>query len=214
MYTLAENKRKPDGLKSVRFGCIQVTKGAAMVCTVYGILAVDFPAAYPRALAKTEQYGLSVMDFGVAYVTLNSGYASRYARPWLTDRPSMCKELIATIKGCAVPALLGVGRFWAVGALDYQKHASEYGVHWNFFTTVACTSLMLCFLRDSKYAFFVAVVVLTLYEFCLQTWGLTDYILYAPRKDFISANREGIFSLCGYFSMLMIGLSQGRMLNE
>lgn len=167
MYTLEENKRKPDMPKSVRFRSISTTKFLAMICTVYSILGVDFPAIFPRAMAKTEEYGLSVMDFGVAYFTINSGYASRYARPWITDRPPLWKELYITIKSTIVPTIMGFARFYLLDSIDYQKHASEYGVHWNFYTTVIFTSIMLCFLRDSKYALLVAIAIMTVYEFCL-----------------------------------------------
>ena len=36
----------------------------------------------------------------------------------------------------------------------------------------------------------------------------------APRINFISANREGLFSLVGYFSMQIIGIGLGRLLYE
>jgi len=167
MYEVSENKRKPNLPKSVRFRSINVTKAVAMICTVYAILGVDFPSIFPRAMAKTEEYGLSVMDFGVAYVTINSGYASRYARPWLVDRLPLWKELYITLRSTIVPMALGFARFYLLDTIEYQKHASEYGVHWNFYTTVACTSIMLCFLRDSKYAMFVALAIMIVYEFCL-----------------------------------------------
>jgi hypothetical protein len=47
-----------------------------------GILAIDFPAIYERIHSKSEEYGISVMDSGVALVTLNAGLSSRKARPW------------------------------------------------------------------------------------------------------------------------------------
>ena len=37
-------------------------------------------------------------------------------------------------------------------------------------------------------------------------------MFFAPRTDVISANREGIFSVIGYFSLQIIGIGLGRLL--
>ena len=39
---------------------------------------------------------------------------------------------------------------------------------------------------------------------------MKDYVLNAPRTDFISANREGLVSLSGYASIQLIGMAIGR----
>ena len=38
------------------------------------------------------------------------------------------------------------------------------------------------------------------------------FVFFAPRVDFISANREGIFSVVGYFALQIIGIGMGRLL--
>jgi hypothetical protein len=35
-------------------------------------------------------------------------------------------------------------------------------------------------------------------------------VFYGPRTDFISANREGVVSSCGYLAICMIGIEFGR----
>jgi hypothetical protein len=49
---------------------------------------------------KSEEYGISVMDSGVALITLNAGISSRKARPWFksTNKTSVIKELLVTLK--------------------------------------------------------------------------------------------------------------------
>lgn len=54
-----------------------------MLCVVLAILQVDFPPIFARSLCKTEEYNISLMDVGVALITLNSGMSSRKARPWV-----------------------------------------------------------------------------------------------------------------------------------
>ena len=40
----------------------------------------------------------------------------------------------------------GAARLCSAKTLDYQEHASEYGVHWNFFLTVAAVSMLMTLL--------------------------------------------------------------------
>ena len=53
-----------------------------MLSVTMAILSVDLPPIFRRALCKTEEYGLGLMDCGVALITLNSGMSGRKARPW------------------------------------------------------------------------------------------------------------------------------------
>jgi len=55
-------------------------------------------------------------------------------------------------------------------------------------------------------------MTISVYEMASQHYDLSSYVFFAARTDFISANREGIVSLLGYFSLQMIGVGLGRML--
>ena len=48
------------------------------------------------------------------------------------------------------------------------------------------------------------------YEAVIKTYELDQFIFYAPRTDFWSANREGICSLVGYISLQLIGIGLGN----
>ena len=42
--------------------------------------------------------------------------------------------------------------------------------------------------------------------------GWREFVLFAPRTDLLSANKEGIVSLLGYFAIHLLGLSTGTMI--
>jgi phosphatidylinositol glycan class W len=56
-------------------------------------------------------------------------------------------------------------------------------------------------LRNPDWALPFAFILMIGYELVLKEFGLEKFIFYAPRVDFISANREGIASLVGYLSL-------------
>jgi len=87
---------------------------------------------------------------------------------------------------------------------------TEWGVHWNFFATISLVNFCLLFIRDVKHCMLVASLVMICYEISLISFGLKDFILYGPRLDLISANREGIFSSFGYLSTALVGMAVGR----
>lgn len=58
-----------------------------------------------------------------------------------------------------------------------------------------------CFLRRPSHGIPLAFVLMLAYEYALHNYGLATYIFYAERKDFLSANREGLCSLVGYLAL-------------
>lgn len=80
------------------------------------ILAIDFPSIYQRIHAKSEEFGISCMDSGVALITLNSGLSCRKARPWhyATNSQSVISEIIQTIKEIAFLIVIGFIRVMLV----------------------------------------------------------------------------------------------------
>ncbi|KAF8893060.1 GWT1-domain-containing protein [Infundibulicybe gibba] len=169
-----------------------------MLMTVLAILAVDFPV-FPRALAKCESFGVSLMDLGVGSFVFSQGVVSSI--PLLKDRSYLNSPLqpkLFSIIRRALPVIfLGLVRVLLVKGTEYPEHVSEYGVHWNFFITLALLPIL------ERYA---------TQQFILSFMGMQNFVLNAPRKDIFSANKEGIISLTGYLAIHLLGLSTGTIL--
>lgn len=139
------------------------------------------------------------MDVGVGGFVFSQGlvYAgSRAAQPNLIFLDQLRRACLSSLPLFA----LGLGRLMLVKASDYQEHTSEYGVHWNFFFTLAflppfVTLVRFLFRRLNEG--WLAIVVACTYQFVLSDFELEYWILNAERKDLLSANKEGLCSLFG-----------------
>lgn len=124
--------------------------------------------------------------------------------------PSFLSELISVFKSSIVVFVMGFARIIVHNAVDYQSHVSEYGIHWNFYTTIFVVNFYLVFIRDIRHSVLFATLIMSLYEISLTVFDLRDYIFYAPRSNLFNGNREGIFSSIGYLSILLISMSIGK----
>lgn len=107
--------------------------------TAIAILAVDF-TIFPRRLAKAETYGSGLMDVGVGTFMMAHGVTAPESRCQSSKRlspRSYVKLLLATLRGILPLLVIGILRLMVVKSTDYQEHVTEYGVHWNFFFTIA-----------------------------------------------------------------------------
>nr|XP_033778089.1 phosphatidylinositol-glycan biosynthesis class W protein isoform X2 [Geotrypetes seraphini] len=186
------------------------------ILTTICILAVDFPL-FPRHYAKTETYGTGFMDFGVGgFIFVNALVSPevRQGHDLLNSRfPIVTKQLLSIW-----PLIfLGIGRLISIKATGYHEHVSEYGVHWNFFFTLAVVrlvaSLILMFFPVNN-SWIIAVSIGIFYQLLLETTKLKIFILSGgdsrdSRVGFLNANREGIFSLFGYVAIYMAGVQVG-----
>jgi len=196
--------------KRLRF--VAEYRAVMMVTTCIAILAVDFPSVFPRAHAKTEQYGFSLMDLGTGCIICSSGICSRAARglgegdgrPWLVARRAASLSPVL---------VLGIVRLLVLWGIDYHVPAEEYGTHWNFFHTIAVVSLLATAsdlsARASGYA---GCIALGLYQMALSNFGLAEFLLHAPRTTFFSANKEGILSCIGYLGIHWLSVFLGSIL--
>ncbi|RYR39836.1 hypothetical protein Ahy_A09g045469 isoform B [Arachis hypogaea] len=174
-----------------------------MIITFLCILAVDF-RIFPRRYAKTETYGTSLMDLGVGSFVLANALVSRQARNITSVN---WKTAIVSISPLIT---LGFLRLVTTTGVDYQVHVSEYGVHWNFFFTLAAVSILTSFVNvPPQYSGIFGLLVLVVYQFCL-IHGLSAYLLSDERgMDIISQNKEGIHR---YWGMYLVGVQLGNYL--
>lgn len=182
------------------------------VKTAISILAVDF-SIFPRRYAKTETYGTGVMDFGVgAFVFANALVCPEARRKNMSGSKMshITKQLISVWPLLA----LGMGRLVSVKMSGYQEHVTEYGVHWNFFFTLAIVRVVastVLVILPVNHSWFLALLISCFYQFTLETSGLKAFLMHNNDrgKDVIHANKEGIFSVVGYVAIYMAGVQVG-----
>ncbi|KAI6707531.1 hypothetical protein NL676_010493 [Syzygium grande] len=177
-----------------------------MVVTCLCILAVDF-RIFPRRYAKTETFGTGLMDLGVGSFVLANALVSRQAR----NISSV--NLMTALRNTGPLIALGFGRLVSTAGVDYQVHVGEYGVHWNFFFTLAVVSLLTSIINISpKNCGILGFLILIGYQRCLVQ-GLNLYLISSERgSSIISQNKEGIFSIFGYWGMYLVGVQLGNYL--
>ncbi|KAI9837041.1 MAG: Glucosaminyl phosphatidylinositol (GlcN-PI) nositol acylation protein [Sarea resinae] len=186
-----------------------------MVITCIAILAVDF-RIFPRRFAKVENWGTSLMDLGVGSFVFSAGVVS--VRPLLKEQhagrsTALGKRLYASARHSLPLLALGLVRLYSVKGLDYAEHVSEYGVHWNFFFTLAFLPPFVALFQTAfqfipSYSL-LAVMLGAGYQAALTLTDLQAFILTAPRTDLFSKNREGIFSFFGYLAIFLGGQAIG-----
>ncbi|XP_062705395.1 uncharacterized protein LOC109402525 [Aedes albopictus] len=171
--------------------------------TAVCILAVDF-RIFPRELAKTETFGFGLMDVGVGLYVFSNGIVYKVD----VERKLDWKRVRDVLVGCIPLCVLGAARFFVTKEIDYQQHVSEYGVHWNFFITLAIVkifgTLIMDAVKDPEIAKFIAITVLCCHEMMLHL-GVSRYVLNEKigRTNFIDANREGLASVPGYVALYL-----------
>ncbi|PQM35040.1 uncharacterized protein Pyn_24961 [Prunus yedoensis var. nudiflora] len=179
---------------------------ATMIITCLCILAVDFKI-FPRRYAKTETYGTGWMDLGVGSFVVANSLVSRQARN-ISSR-----KWKTAIQSSSPLIILGFARLLSTRGVDYQVHVAEYGVHWNFFFTLAAISILTCIINvPAQYSGILGSLILVGYQVCL-THGLNLYLLSNERgTDIISQNKEGVFSIFGYWGLYLVGVQLGNFL--
>lgn len=182
------------------------------VMTAVCILAVDFKV-FPRELAKTETFGFGLMDIGVGMYVFSNGIVYK-----VNKEQKLNMERVRDVCLSSLPlVVLGAARFLVTQEIDYQQHVSEYGVHWNFFITLAIIkiigSLIMDVIKDPEIAKFLAITILCCHEMLLHL-GVSRYVLSTKigRSNFVDANREGIASIPGYIALYLASAYVGSVM--
>ncbi|XP_070564066.1 phosphatidylinositol-glycan biosynthesis class W protein-like [Ptychodera flava] len=190
-----------------------------LIGTAISILAVDF-VIFPRRFAKTETYGTGFMDYGVGGFIICNAVVSLEARGKNKQNrgfSASIANILQAIKSTAPLLILGFGRLVSVKAADYHEHISEYGVHWNFFFTLAAvrvlSALVLTFFSP-RMSWIISLAVAVGYQYCLTNLGLEHFVLHGSdgnntREGLLNANREGVFSSFGYLALYFAGVQLG-----
>ncbi|KAJ7953442.1 GPI-anchored wall transfer protein [Quillaja saponaria] len=169
---------EPDTLRAY----ISSYRVVVMIITFLCILAVDF-RIFPRRYAKTETYGTSLMDLGVGSFVVANSLVSRQARNVSTRNWKSAFRSISPL------LILGFIRFATTRGVDYQVHVGEYGVHWNFFFTLAAVSILTSLINVPP-----------------QYFGLLGLVVLVGYHQ----NKEGLFSIFGYWGMYLLGVHLGN----
>ncbi|XP_026866090.2 phosphatidylinositol-glycan biosynthesis class W protein [Electrophorus electricus] len=181
------------------------------VKTAISILAVDF-SVFPRRYAKTESYGTGVMDFGVGAYVMANALVCPEARGKET-RGSKFSHLVKQMLSVWPLVLLGILRLVSLKASGYHEHMTEYGIHWNFFFTLAVVRVVASALLSVfpvRSSWLLALLLSGAYQVVLETTDLKNFIIHNnERHGFLQANREGIFSAMGYVAIYLAGVQVG-----
>ncbi|XP_066384081.1 uncharacterized protein At4g17910-like isoform X3 [Miscanthus floridulus] len=144
----------------------------------------------PSLRADISSYRVSVMDLGVGSFVVANALVSKQAR----NIASMSFK--AALSSISPLVFLGFARIISTWGVDYQVHVGEYGVHWNFFFTLAAVSILTSIVRiHPKHCGLVGLLILAGYQIWLSS-GLNEYLISDKRSaDIISQNKEGIYSI-------------------
>nr|VZI31763.1 unnamed protein product [Spirometra erinaceieuropaei] len=222
LYCYARNRQLPPPLSEPLYVWRRVLRAYILLFTCVCIYAVDFPL-FPRRFAKTEAYGVSLMDIGVGLISLYCGlsnvqfvYFLRSARPYSSISP--------VLRSTFLLVLLGASRTLVIKLLGFPEHVTEYGVHWNFFVTLAVLRLAGFLVgsqlsRLSNFAAMNALFLLSIactigHQAVLSSLGLEQSLApdssllkeEARRSSLLLANAEGLVSLPGYFALFLWGM--------
>lgn len=148
--------------------------------------------------------------------------ASAFAQGMNAARRDLPRNTKRTFRGrlirLAATFVLGISRWMAVELMNYQTHVGEYGVHWNFFMTLAVLLAMTLFIPRYAVGSFTisglsALMFLGMHEHMLIRHGGLQLIHTEGRgRDWMSANKEGIFSMLGYLALHLGGCACGAAL--
>jgi glucosaminylphosphatidylinositol acyltransferase len=110
--------------------------------------------------------------------------------------------------------MMGIIRVVSLKLTGYSYSYSEYGISWNFFFTIffvkmICVPIEILIINKSPIrALIIGNTIGIIYQYFLSEQKLTFFLIddnLNRSNDFITANKEGIFSSIGYISIYLQG---------
>ncbi|KJH51424.1 GWT1 protein [Dictyocaulus viviparus] len=174
-----------------------------LVFVAVAILAVDFQI-FPRRFSKTEKYGHSLMDVGVAGFVFAAAVSKRLKALNLSNGEIVLRKYGLLRSSYVVLPLAGLLRTFMLTFMNYPHNVTEYGVHWNFFYTLSLVKIIYNSL-PRRFPLLWALVFGILQQSMLMS-GYEEWILNGEnrRDTWFSANAEGLCSLMGYIMIFYI----------
>ncbi|XP_072383693.1 uncharacterized protein PIG-Wa isoform X2 [Diabrotica undecimpunctata] len=203
-------KKRTNTKKSDTFHTSFITNSRSTIniLSVIAILAVDFDI-FPSRFTKMDTLGYSLMDTGVGLYVFANGIVS-------PESQGVKNPISKSIKGSLPLFLIGSARFVLTKLFHYHVPEGEYGVHWNFFITLAVTKLFTSFLLNvfSIKSIYVNATMLTLAHQILLVCGLQQFVFEDFERDnFVKANKEGLVSSIGFISLYLFSVHFGYVLD-
>lgn len=92
------------------------------------------------------------MDTGVGLIAVIVGLSNVAFLDACRRRPLPCFALLKIVARTTLPCFaVGFLRTIVVKVLGYPEHVTEYGVHWNFFFTLACIRVCQLVIRTLRF---------------------------------------------------------------
>jgi phosphatidylinositol glycan class W len=141
--------------------------------------------------------------------------AAPYAAAAAPIAPSLPARLAKSLRASAPVAALGLVRLLTTKATQYAEHVGEYGVHWNFFLTVAAVGAAAAALPPAALATpgraaLLSTLLLAGHQALLSLTPLGAWVQAEARgPGWLSLNKEGVASLPGYAALLLLGAAAG-----
>ena len=146
-----------------------------MLMTCIQVMMVDYPKIFPRQHCKAEDAGYSTMDVGVSAIMFASGFCSSLIishKAPSKPRPNLLVRLYKAIFGNIVVLIGAAIRFFMLHGIDYHEHVTEWGTHWNFFVTIACMNVLMCFIPSGRVALPLGIIILMINEFVQNIYDI------------------------------------------
>ncbi|CAG9768925.1 unnamed protein product [Ceutorhynchus assimilis] len=201
VYIYCKRKKSikaPKSITSNKKDYITNVRATINLISVIAILAVDFKV-FPSKYSKTHLTGFSLMDVGVGLYV----FANAIVAPEVKGKKDSIQN---SIRGSAILIIIGLLRLVSTKLTHYKVSSSEYGVHWNFFITLAFTKIFSsCILNviNVKYIFLNASMLTFAHETLLQM-SFKQWVFQSDiRNNFLDANKEGIVSTIGYVALYL-----------